>query len=124
MPTLITICDTCNIVKPETPPEQTDGERFAGLVESAAVGRAGVQVRRHSCLMGCRTGCNVIIQGAGKMTYVLSAFEPTADSAQGVVDYAICHSESESGQVPFRQWPEAVKGHFTARIPVEPLAEV
>ena len=36
MPTLITICDTCNIVKPETPPEQTDGEVFAGLVEAAA----------------------------------------------------------------------------------------
>jgi predicted metal-binding protein len=34
-----------------------------------------------------------------------------------VVDYARLHAESPTGQVPFKQWPQGVKGHFVARIP-------
>jgi predicted metal-binding protein len=42
-------------------------------------------------------------------------FDATPSDAQAIVDYAIMHSESETGQVPFRQWPIGVKGHFVSR---------
>lgn len=124
MTTVITICDTCKREgwDPEKQ-EKTDGELLAALVESAAQGVEGVSTRRHSCLMGCAHGCNIAIQAAGKLTYVLGRFEADAAQAQGIVEYAKHHSDSEKGQVPFRQWPKPIKGHFVSRIPDLPTTE-
>ncbi|MEO0914605.1 MAG: DUF1636 domain-containing protein, partial [Pseudomonadota bacterium] len=68
-------------------------------------------------LMGCEHGCNIAISADGKLTYVLGSFAPDAEAAEGIVAYARGHAESESGAVPFKQWPQAVKGHFVARVP-------
>lgn len=119
--TFITVCDTCK--RPdwaERGEDTTDGARLAALVEARAARAANVVVRRQSCLMGCDHGCNVAVQAAGKLTYVLGGFEPREDAAEGIVEYAGRHAEADTGQVPFRQWPQAVKGHFVARIPALP----
>jgi predicted metal-binding protein len=125
MTTVITICDTC---KTETwdadKQDKTDGEVLAALIETAAKGVQGVQTRRHPCLMGCSHGCNIAIQAQGKLTYVLGRFMPDQAQAEGIVEYARLHSESAKGQVPFRQWPKAIKGHFVSRIPGLPSTEV
>ena len=121
MTSVITVCDTCKREgwDAETDP-QTDGARLAALVEVASDAVPEVSVRRHSCLMGCSHGCNIAIQASGKITYVMGRFEPGEEAAQGIVDYARAHAASETGQVPFREWPQAVKGHFVSRIPVLP----
>ncbi len=123
MPTTITVCDTCKRENwdPATDPK-TDGEKLAEMVEQAASGTEGVTVRRHSCLMGCDHGCNIAIQAEGKLNYVLGRFEPDQSSAEGIVGYAALHAQSDSGQVPYRTWPQAIKGHFVARLPVLPPA--
>jgi len=119
MTTTITICDTCKREDwAERGAEQSDGEALAALIETAATGVDGVRTRRHSCLMGCGKGCNLAIQSDGKLTYVMGGFEADDDQAVGVVEYARLHSESATGQVPFKQWPQAVKGHFVSRLPV------
>lgn len=124
MTTTITICDTCKREGWDAESQsQTDGELLAEAIEAAAKNATDVQTRRHSCLMGCNQGCNIAIQAEGKLTYVMGRFEPDADSAQGIVDYAEKHAASEKGQVPFREWPQAVKGHFVSRIPTLPAAE-
>lgn len=121
MSTWITICDTCKREGWEAElRDETDGEVFAALIEKAAEGRA-VKTRRVSCLMGCKHGCNVAIQAPGKLAYTLGDFEPDEEAAGGVVDYAELHAESETGQVPFRQWPVPIKGHFVTRH--QPLPE-
>lgn len=119
MTTVITVCDTCKSETTDAPdaPEK-DGAKLAALVESAGAGNSHITVRRHSCLMGCNHGCNVALQSKGKLTYVLGRFEPSAEAANGIVEYATLHAQSTSGQVPFKQWPVAVKGHFVSRIPV------
>ena len=121
MTTTITICDTCKRDGwEERGADVTDGDVFADLIEAAAKDAPGVKTRRHSCLMGCARGCNVAIQGAGKLNYTLGEFEATAEAAEGIVGYAALHAESETGQVPYRQWPQAVKGHFVTRHPPLP----
>ncbi len=121
MTTWITICDTCKREGWEDGDMiLTDGEALAELVEAAAAG-TGVKTRRVSCLMGCKQACNVAIQAPGKLAYTLGAFEPGAAAAEGIVAYARAHAESDTGQVPFRQWPAAIKGHFITRHP--PLDE-
>lgn len=121
MKTWITICDTCKRDGWEdSGAQETDGARFAALVENTAKG-SKLATRRVSCLMGCKHGCNVAIQAAGKLCYTLGAFSPDEEAAQAVVAYALAHAESDSGQVPYRQWPLGVKGHFITRHP--PLPE-
>lgn len=123
MTTWITICDTCKREgwDPETQP-LTDGERLAAEIEAIANEVPSVKTRRVSCLMGCDHGCNVAIQAEGKLAYTLGRFEPNGESAGGIVQYATQHADSETGRVPFRQWPQAIKGHFVTRHPPLPDA--
>ena len=116
MVTWITICDTCKREGWEAGDmSTTDGESLAALVEAAASGLSHVKTRRVSCMMGCTRACNVAIQGAGKLNYTLGSFDPTAEAASGIVTYALAHADSETGRVPYRDWPEAIKGHFVTR---------
>jgi predicted metal-binding protein len=119
MTTWITICDTCKREGWElTAMERTDGEVLAGLIEAATCDMV-VATRRVSCTMGCERACNIIVQGAGKIGYSLGKFEPTVEAADAIVAYARQHAASATGQVPFREWPLGVKGHFVSRhVPV------
>ncbi|QPM91036.1 DUF1636 family protein [Pseudooceanicola algae] len=123
MTTWITICDTCKTEGWDAETAQaTDGESLADLLEPLASAR-GVRTRRVSCLMGCNQGCNVAIQGAGKLCYTLGRFLPEPEAAEAIADYALLHQQSASGQVPYRDWPQGVKGHFVTRHPPLPDAE-
>ena len=119
MTTTIFVCDTCAYAKGEKigPDGKTGGEILAEQVEAMTANVDAIEVRRQSCLMGCDRHCNTAITAPGKLTYVLGMFTPTEASARGVVEYAQKHAESETGRVPFKQWPAEVKGHFVARIP-------
>ena len=119
--TTITVCDTCKRPGWDAAAGMTDGERLAALVETAAEGRVELRVRRHSCLMGCDGACNVAVQAPGKLAYTIGRFDPSEEVAQGIVDWASGHAASATGTVPYRTWPQAVKGHFVTRHP--PLAE-
>jgi predicted metal-binding protein len=124
MTTWITICDTCKAQDTgDTPRDPTDGEQLATLVEAAAKNRPELRTRRVSCLMGCTHGCNIAVQGAGKLAYTLGRFTPDADAAEGIIAYAVLHAASDTGQVPFRNWPAAIKGHFVTRHPPLPDQE-
>lgn len=122
MATWITICDTCKRTDWPGPAEGADlpGTRLAALVEAAAQGTE-VRTRRTSCLMGCDGGCNVAVQAAGKLCYTLGRFEPTPEAAEAIVAWAALHAGSATGQVPYKLWPQPVKGHFVTRHP--PLPE-
>ena len=122
MTTWITVCDTCKRDTWTEGTQQTDGETLAAFVETAARGNAEVQVRRHSCLMGCSAACNVTVQAAGKLCYTLGQFVPDTTTAEAIVAYAALHAQSGTGQVPYRTWPTGVKGHFVTRHPPLPPA--
>ena len=119
--TTITICTTCrNEATRDSKESPPTGEAFAATVAATASGTR-VRVRGVACLMGCSHGCNAAISAPGKMAYVLGRFDGTQEDAQALIDYATLHAESDAGIVPFRQWPQGVKGHFIARVP--PLGE-
>ena len=44
----------------------------------------------------------------------------TAEQAEAILDWVALHEQSETGEVPFRQWPDRMRGHFIARIPRAP----
>lgn len=117
MTSTITVCDTCRRPhRKELKEEPSCGAWLLAEIEREAAA-AGLTVRHVSCLMGCERACNVAVSAPGKLTYVLGRFDPTPEAAAAIVAYAAGHAASESGAVPFRQWPQGVKGHFIARIP-------
>ncbi|MDU8929520.1 DUF1636 domain-containing protein [Alisedimentitalea sp. MJ-SS2] len=123
MTSWITICDTCKTEGWDAETAKvTDGEALAEKIEAMAEDR-GVRTRRVSCTMGCDRACNIIVQGAGKIGYSLGRFAARDEDAQAIVDYAVLHGASETGQVPFREWPQGVKGHFVSRHVPVPEAE-
>ena len=118
MPTIITICETCKREDwKEKGLKESDGFELAQLIEKSSVTEEKVITRRHSCLMGFDHGCNVTIQDNKKLSYVLGNFKPTSEDAEAIILYANLHANSTNGQVPYREWPQAIKGHFVARIP-------
>lgn len=122
MTTWITICDTCKRSGwEETGMEKTDGEALAEMIEAAAAGADDVNTRRVSCTMGCDRACNITVQASDKINYSLGTFEATETDAEAIVEYAAKHAASETGQVPYREWPQGVKGHFVSRH--QPLPE-
>ena len=115
--TTITVCTTCRVPeKREAKEGDPCGEAMLAEVARAAQG-SGIAVRGTACLMGCEHGCNVAISAEGKLSYVLGNFSPVAEDAEGLVAYAQGHAASDTGTGPYREWPQAVKGHFISRIP-------
>jgi hypothetical protein len=43
-------------------------------------------------------------------------------SAHALLEFAALYAGSESGAVPYKQWPPALKGHFLCRFPATPLS--
>ncbi|WP_199556411.1 DUF1636 domain-containing protein [Sandaracinobacteroides hominis] len=78
-----------------------------------------VAVEEMPCLFACTEFCTVHIRAPGKISYVLGRFEPVDEAARAILDYARAYAASEIGQVPFREWPQGVKGHFITRQPPE-----
>ena len=77
MPTIITICETCKREGwADRNVSETDGLKFAKMIEQISTNDRIVSTRRHSCLMGCKNGCNVIIQDNEKLSYALGNFAP------------------------------------------------
>ena len=124
--TEITICDSCKF--PGGAPTRdglSAGEVFLAALERALADldepdRARLKLRRFSCLMNCSRSCSAGVaaaDGSAKVSYVLGDFEPGADAAEALIGYALGHAESDTGVVPYKTWPQGVKGHFVARVP-------
>ena len=118
----IVACNTCR----HSSDAREDGEGQRGgarLIEALRAVRegdpryAGIAVQEMPCLFACAEFCTVHLRAPGKVGYVLGRFSPDEEAARAILDYAVHYSESEHGRVPFKQWPQGVKGHFITRTP-------
>jgi predicted metal-binding protein len=118
----VVVCNTCRVSAEER--ETADGVRggavLAGELRTLVAGDPrfeGLAIEEMPCLFNCAQHCSIHLRAPGKIGYVLGRFEPTAEAAQAILDYAIAYAASDEGVVPYRQWPEGVKGHFIVRVP-------
>ncbi len=125
MNTTLLVCDTCGY-DAANPDAVRPGKRLADQLEQALTERQGqsaspelaIRLERFSCLMACKRYCTVQIRHPHKIGYQLGDMHPDTDSTQAILDYTSLYTVSDTGQVPYRQWPEQVKGKFIARFPV------
>jgi predicted metal-binding protein len=97
---------------------QTRGERLLRQLD-ASVTEADTSVTLSSvrCLWACKRSCAVHVRSPGRAGYVLVELTPTAETARALLDYAALYGASVDGGVPFKQWPQPLRGHFMCRIP-------
>ena len=114
----VVVCNTCRVSaeERETPDGMRGGALLAAALREAAAG-TGVAVQEMPCLFNCGQRCSIHLRAPGKIGYVLGRFEPTAEAARAIIDYAVAYAASDEGVVPYRQWPDGVKGHFIVHVP-------
>ena len=77
----------------------------------------GIAIEEMPCLFACTEHCTVHLRAPDKVSYVMGRFAPDEGAAVAILDYAVHYAESAHGSVPYRHWPQGVKGHFITRAP-------
>ena len=116
----IVMCTTCRYsVEEKTGPDgRTGGEILIGHMREALAARgADIGLQTQVCLWNCKRHCSVVLRDDGRFTYFTGDHEPTRLQADAILDWFAAHGASETGEVPFRSWPDRMRGHFIARIP-------
>ena len=115
-------CNSCRFNATEL--EDAAGRRGGALLvealramQASDPGYAQIAIDEMPCLFACTEFCTVHLRAGGKVGYVLGRFVPGADAARSILNYAVQYANSEAGQVPYKAWPEGVKGHFIVRTP-------
>lgn len=118
----VVVCNTCRLSADALADDR--GRRGGALLVEALravqVERpdlANVAVEEMPCLFACAEACTIHLRAPGKIGYVLGRFVPDREAAEAILDYASHYAASAEGQVPYRDWPAGVKGHFIVRTP-------
>ena len=117
----LVVCTTCKFSDEAKfgPDGRTGGEVLLSCLEGVLqdAGREDVTVATQACLWNCTRPCSVVIRDDQRFSYVTGGNSPTREQAEALIAWFDLHGASEGGEVPFRQWPKAMRGHFIARIP-------
>lgn len=123
----LVFCNTCRFPDGRKSDEQgrTGGQAMIETMRKvlAAKGRNDVAVAEQSCLWNCTQSCSVVIRDSERFSYVTGRHAPGEEQAEAILAWFDLHGQTETGEVPFREWPDAMRGHFIARIPPEQPAE-
>lgn len=114
-------CETCGGAE-RASHGSARGERLIELLKSASRARGETQVAVASvrCLWLCKRSCAVHVRGGGRVGYLLAELEASEEAASALLDYAALYRRSSDGAVPYREWPQALRGHFVCRVPAPP----
>jgi predicted metal-binding protein len=117
----IIFCTTCKYsTDSKTGPDGQSGgqillDHMRALVKSA--GRGDVTIEEQVCLWNCNRPCSVVIRDEARFSYVTGGHEPSLAQAEAILEWFDAHGRTDGGEVPFKQWPQRMRGHFIARLP-------
>ena len=117
----LVFCTTCRHSAADRlgPDGRTGGETLIGHMQDvlAGMGRSDVAIETQACLWNCKRHCSVIIRDDDRFSYFTGDHQPARAQAEAILAWFDLHGATETGEVPFRTWPDAMRGHFIARIP-------
>lgn len=120
----LVVCATCKFAEDQRDDAQgvRGGQRLHDAILAAAVDPrfAEVTVSQVECLWACSQHCTIHLRAPGKVSYVAGRFSPDGAEATAILEFALAYARSADGAVPYRQWPDGVKGHFITRSPAAP----
>ena len=117
----LVICNSCRF--PDGSKTSSDGRtggqtliaEMRALLKSEQ--RDDVDLVEQTCLWNCTQSCSVVIRDDQRFSYITGRHEATREQADAILKWFDAHGKTTRGEVPFREWPLAMKGHFIARIP-------
>jgi predicted metal-binding protein len=114
----LVVCTTCRFSseEPVDAAGLSGGQLLLNAVTQAA-GAGDLRVEAQACLWACSSHCTVYLTEPGKPGYLAGRFAPTPQDAEAITAFARLYADSLEGAVPYRDWPEGMKGHFIARLP-------
>ena len=117
----LVMCTTCKF-SPEAktgPDGRTGGEMMVAAMKRVLtrLGRNDVTVETQACLWNCDKPCSVVIQDDERFSYITGRNTPDEEQAEAILTWFDAHGETPDGNVPFRLWPQKMRGHFIARMP-------
>ena len=117
----LVICSTCKF---SAESKLADDGRTGGEILTAHMrdvlaeqGREDVNVQTQICLWNCSRPCSVVMRDDERFSYVTGGNAPTKLQAEAILQWFDEHGRTETGEVPFKLWPQAMRGHFIARMP-------
>jgi predicted metal-binding protein len=117
----IVICTTCKFSETAkfAPDGRTGGEMMLAAMQGllAKLGRVDLVAEPQTCLWNCTRPCSVVMQDSERFSYVTGGNTPDEAQAEALLTWFDLHGETADGSVPFKQWPQKMRGHFIARIP-------
>jgi predicted metal-binding protein len=117
----IVLCSTCRFSSDSKfgPDGRTGGALLTELIQESVrhSGTDDISIQTQPCLWNCSRPCSVILRDSERFTYVTGGHEPTQDQADAIVQWFVKHGATDTGEVPFREWPDRMRGHFIARLP-------
>jgi len=117
----LVICSTCkfSVESKFAPDGRTGGQMLIDTMRGVLTdqGRDDVVVETQVCLWNCTRPCSVVIQDDQRFSYITGSNQPTTEQARAILEWFDAHGQTETGEVPFKQWPQMMRGHFIARIP-------
>lgn len=115
----IVFCTTCRYSADAKlgPDGRTGGETLIGHASDALGGRADIAIETQACLWNCKRHCSVYFRDDERFSYFTGDHAPIREQADALIAWFDQHGRTETGEVPFREWPDAMRGHFIARVP-------
>lgn len=117
----IVVCNSCRFPdgRKLNDEGQTGGQVLAAALRSvlSAAQRSDVDVVEQTCLWNCTQSCSVAIRDSERFSYITGRHEATPAQAEAILQWFDKHGNSPTGEVSFREWPDAMRGHFIARLP-------
>lgn len=115
--TRIIVCRTCDRFAPALQAGQASrGAVLAAAMQQAVATRGNdFPVRLVNCLAGCKSPCNVVIDGGDKFRLRFSHLTP--DDIAGLLEVAERHRASTDGKLGGTDLPASLRGRLTASAP-------
>ncbi len=115
----LVVCSTCKFsVESKLGPEgRTGGEILIGHLQDVLADRPDVALETQVCLWSCARPCSVVMRDDQRFSYMTGGNQPTREQAEAILTWFDAHGQTPSGEVPFKLWPQAMRGRFIARIP-------
>ena len=103
---------------------RSGGERLLEALQAARAAGVGPALTLSSvrCLWSCARSCAVYLRAPERPGYILCGLAPDDSSARALLEYAELYAQSSDGAVPYKRWPDALRGHFLCRVPALPAA--
>jgi len=118
--TTLFVCQSCHNSEDRPSHQPTDGTCLLDLLhtqcgESSPLNNLVVQPV--SCLWTCDKPCTVAFSAPHKPTYLFTKLSADSETAAVLLQFSQLYSTSNTGDIPYKQFPQALQMASIAKIP-------